>query len=467
MFKLRAFRRSERGTIAVTFALLSVPMFMIAGSGIDLISAQSVHAELQQVADSATLAAAARMPVLNETEQQTEQALTGIVTAYYTANAVTSQGATLKDIDVSLDTANDEVEVQISAEVPLSFLPIAGLEKLDLSVSAAAKRARPGPLNLALVLDITESMKFYVSGKAKIDSMKEAATDLVDAIMVHEGVKVGVTPFLHYVNIGTRYSGKPWLNVPSPTSTNVCSYPNATGCGWGPGTCDGMPCQVYTCSNPGPLVCTTQTRNWTGCIGVRREQYHGSTADATSVRYSGFVNGWDTACGPSLLPLTSSIVQVKAAISGLYYVTAGQTYIPGGLLWGLNMLTPEEPMNEADTVANLEDKDGKRVMVLMTDGINTFSPQNRTGIFTALHANSVYGNGTYTDNLTSSLCTSIKQQGIIIYTVLFDVNDSAMQQRMRDCASDTGKAFNVSTSAELKNAFSAIGISLQKVRLTH
>ena len=228
-----------------------------------------------------------------------------------------------------------------------------------------------------------------------------------------------------------------------------------------------MPCQVYTCTNPGPLVCQNQTRHWTGCIGVRREQYHGSIADAVSVRYSGFVSSWDTACGPSLLPLTSDIAEVKDTISDLYSVTAGQTYIPGGLLWGWNMLTPQAPMAEADSTADLEDNGGQRVMVLMTDGLNTFSPQNRTGIFTAPHASTVYADATYTDNLTSSLCTSIKQAGIVIYTVLFDVTNTAMQQLMQSCASDPGKAFSVSTSSELKQAFSAIGVSLQKVRLTN
>ncbi len=441
-------------------------MFAMVGTAIDFLRAQSVHSALQEVADTAIIAAAARMPQLNETNEQTEEALSEIVLAYYDANASINQGANLKAIDVTLDHAQDEVEVQITAEVAMTFMKIVGIEELQVAANATAKRARPGPLNLALVLDITESMKFFVSGKAKIESMKEAAEDLVDQIMVHDGVKVGVMPFLHYVNIGTRYSGSPWLNVPAPTTASTCSYPHATGCGWGPGSCDGVPCQVWTCSNPGPLVCQNQTRNWTGCIGVRREQYHGSIADATSVRYSGFVSSWDTACGPSLLPLTSDIDDVKDAIDDLYYVTAGQTYIPGGLLWGWNMLTPEAPMAEADSTATLEGNGGQRVMVLMTDGINTFSPQNRTGIFTALHANSVYQNGTYTDGLTASLCTSIKQQGIIIYTVLFDVADSGMQQLMRNCASDTGKAFAVSTSAELTQAFSAIGVSLQKVRLT-
>jgi Flp pilus assembly protein TadG len=466
MANFTSFRRSERGTIAVLFALLSVPLFAMVGGAIDVLRAQSVHSALQDVADTAIIAAAARMPVPNESTEQTREALTDIVNAYYDANSTAKNGAELTALDVSLDPATDVVEVQINADVPMTFMNIVGIEDIEVGVRAAAKRARPGPLNMALVLDITESMKFYVSGKAKIDSMKEAAADLVDAVMVHSGVKVGVMPFLHYVNIGTRYSGSNWLNVPSSTTTSTCSYPNATGCGWGPGTCDGVPCQVYTCTNPGPLVCENRTRHWTGCIGVRREQYHGSIADAVTVRYSGFVSSWDTACGPSLQPLTSDINEVKSAISGLYYVTAGQTYIPGGLLWGWNMLTPQAPMAEADSTATLEDNGGQRVMVLMTDGLNTFSPQNRTGIFTAPHASSVYQNGTYTDGLTASLCTSIKEQGIIIYTVLFDVTDSAMEELMSDCATDAGKAFSVSTSAELTQAFSAIGVSLQKVRLT-
>ena len=465
MAKHKSLWRSERGSIAVTFAIMLIPLLMVSGGAIDLIRAQTVQTQLQSVADAGIVAAAARLPK-NETADQTQQEVAKVVSAFFAENRKATLGSSLGAVSVKFDNASNLLQVDVTAEVPMSFLKIFGISKMDVAASATAKRAQPGRLNLALVLDITESMKFYVSGKAKIDTMKEAAQDLTDKIMVSNGVKIGVMPFLHYVNIGTRYSGKPWISVQAPINVNNCSYPNATGCAWRQSTCDGMPCQVWSCTNQGQQVCTTQLRSWTGCVGVRREQYHGSIADATTVRYSGFVSSYDTVCGPSLLPLTTSRSDVTSAISGLYYVSQAQTYIPGGLLWGWNMLTPEEPMDEADTTANLESKGGLRVMVLMTDGVNTYSPQTRTGMFTALHANSVYQTGTYTDALTSSLCTSIKQQGIVIYTVLFDVNTSSMQQLMRDCASDPGKAYTALTSDELKNAFSSIVANLQKVTLT-
>jgi hypothetical protein len=371
---------------------------------------------------------------------------------------------TLNAMTVTPTTSPSSVTIGFQGQMQTAFLKLIGLESFDLEVSAKALRAEPAALNLALVLDITDSMNNSLNGKKKVTAMKEAAHTLLDTVMTTPTVKVGVLPFLHYINIGTAYSGKNWVKVPSPTVTSTnCSYPNATGCSYQPGTCDGVPCQVWSCTDPGPLVCTSQYRYWTGCIGVRPQAYHGSIADPVTVPYSGFVSSFDTACGPSLQPLSNDITQVRAAGTGLY--TAGNTYIPGGLVWGWNMLTPDEPLTEADSTANLEGKGGNRVMVLMTDGVNSNSPQNATSIFTLPHASTTYGNSTYTNNLTSSLCTAIKQQGIIIYTVLFDEPNTAMQTLMQNCASSPDKAFVALSTTSLMDAFRAIAVRLQHVKL--
>jgi hypothetical protein len=49
---------------------------------------------------------------------------------------------------------------------------------------------------------------------------------------------------------------------------------------------------------------------------------------------------------------------------------------------------------------------------------------------------------------------------------LFDVEDSATEQLMRNCATDSGKAFIVDDASGLVAAFGQIGSSLTQFRLT-
>ncbi|TDH59601.1 hypothetical protein E2C06_26520 [Dankookia rubra] len=65
----------------------------------------------------------------------------------------------------------------------------------------------------------------------------------------------------------------------------------------------------------------------------------------------------------------------------------------------------------------------------------------------------------------SNLCTAMKQQGIIVYTVTFNLTDTATQGLFRGCASQPDYWFNSPTQADLRNAFRQIGSQLANLRL--
>jgi hypothetical protein len=129
------------------------------------------------------------------------------------------------------------------------------------------------------------------------------------------------------------------------------------------------------------------------------------------------------------------------------------------------MLTPEEPLTAAESFASVNAKGGKKVLVLMTDGVNTVAPQEVSGYFSD-PASLGYGAGPdYANGITSSLCEKIKAEGTIIYTVLFDVDDAATEAMLRACASDPARSFVAADADELITAFAGIGVSLTKLRL--
>jgi len=66
----------------------------------------------------------------------------------------------------------------------------------------------------------------------------------------------------------------------------------------------------------------------------------------------------------------------------------------------------------------------------------------------------------------SQMCTTIKQNGIIIYTILFNNSSSATQTLFRGCASSTSNYFLSPTSADLQSAFTQIGQDLSTLRIS-
>ena len=77
--------------------------------------------------------------------------------------------------------------------------------------------------------------------------------------------------------------------------------------------------------------------------------------------------------------------------------------------------------------------------------------------------------GTITTTLNtwmSQMCTTIKQNGIIIYTILFNNNTAATQTLFRNCASSASNYFLSPTGTDLQNAFKQIGKELSTLRLS-
>ena len=64
------------------------------------------------------------------------------------------------------------------------------------------------------------------------------------------------------------------------------------------------------------------------------------------------------------------------------------------------------------------------------------------------------------------MCTAIKQNGIIIYTILFNNSTAATQTLFRNCASSPSNYFLSPTGTDLQNAFKQIGRELSTLRLS-
>lgn len=457
MSKLLDLCRNTGGNVAMTFALAIVPVLLGAGAAMDMVRANSARSSLQAAADAAALAG-------GSSKLGSEAEIIELASRYLEANGVGSTVKKLKVADLSNDASTGTFKVKLKGSVKTSFLAVAGISSFDIDVESEVMRGSSGPLEMVLALDTTYSM----TANGKIGTLKTAAANLVNSVMATSNVKVGVVPFSDYFKIGMAYKNEPWLNIPDDKdeSYESCdySYTGKTGCSVQT-TCyaDGLPysCSYETCSSWGDPVksnCSTTTYHytWQGCIAARPAAYHDKISNP-EVPYPGVL--WD--CGAAMLDMTSSKPAVLSSIDGLW--PSGNTNIPSGLIWAWNMLTPREPLIASAPMSMINDMGGKKVLVLMTDGANSSSPY-ADGNYGA-HAGTALGDGTYTDNLTATLCQKIKDEGIAVYTIQFDVTDVKIEKLLRDCASDPANSFVANDAGELLSAFNDIGVSLTKLRL--
>ena len=222
---------------------------------------------------------------------------------------------------------------------------------------------------------------------------------------------------------------------------------------------------------------------------------------------SSSVEGPNYSCRSApLLPLKPELSDVTTYIDQLQ--ASGSTNVPAGAAWGWRTLSSRKPF-EGRRETQL---DNHKIMVLMTDGQNTyynpkqFYPWYQRDLVSDINE-TVYGGygygknddgvnkptdgdgfmfdgfgkypnpgqnpNTWTEAMDAHLvevCTNAKEGQVIIYSIAFDVaNGSSIKQVLEGCASDRpggGKYYyDARDSSKLAAAFKEIADSLKRLRL--
>jgi len=186
-------------------------------------------------------------------------------------------------------------------------------------------------------------------------------------------------------------------------------------------------------------------------------------------------------CPQTVLPMVAEESTVLSKINSL--TAGGSTLIDIGMAWGQRMLSPRwtglwgGEMNSTGN-ANFPALPlpyhtalMQKVLILMTDGMNQLDPNN----FTAYQYldNGVLGTTNYAtanstlDSRTLSICTALKNNGVIIYTIGFGTQSDVNTSLLTSCATDAGHFFLAPTNAQLTAAFQTIGNSLANLYISH
>ncbi|MFD0916146.1 pilus assembly protein TadG-related protein [Pseudahrensia aquimaris] len=200
-----------------------------------------------------------------------------------------------------------------------------------------------------------------------------------------------------------------------------------------------------------------------------------------------------------LRQLSTQHGQTKAAISAME--AEGATNIQQGIAWGWRALSPGEPLTEG---RDYNVADNKKIMVVMTDGNNTYYPYSQFVDDNIVKNPSIYGShafngGDYETPLRKRLfegftaianpsddfdtyrqvmdahmletCNNAKAAGIQIYTIAFDVPEGADVRKTLEACSSRGSQgeplyYAADDNAELIETFREITEKISELSLT-
>ncbi|MEM6537743.1 MAG: pilus assembly protein TadG-related protein [Pseudomonadota bacterium] len=459
-----SFLRSSRGNIAMMFGLLMAPIFAAVGFGIDMSRNVYVQQAVAEAADAGALAAArARLSNQSMTLAQAQT----IARKAFDLNTQDLKDVTISSFSLDFDPDTEAYSVTAKSSLEPNFIKIAGIKSLESNIFSEVQASPPRALELVMALDNTGSM----SG-TKLSTLKTAATNLsTDLMNASDTVKIGLVPFSNYVNVGLSRRNAPWIDVPADQSNKEykCrnTYPDLkkSNCRTETRTCtrtnDGVkttyPCEKTKCDvDKGKPVekCgwKTTTQKWRGCVGSRDSVFDEIDGDYATRKIPGLLN---RRCSEELLPLTSTLSEVTGKIDSMS--AKHETYIPAGLAWGRRVLSSQAPFTEGVTYAKARADRSLKVLIIMTDGENTKS---------ANYPRHEASSKAIANTKTRSLCESIKDDGIVIYSIAFEVTDLSTKSILQDCASSSKNYFDATDATKLIAVFDEIGNSLQDLALT-
>ncbi len=396
--KAAAFGADRSGNVAIIFAISVIPVFGAAAVAVDYSRANAARTAMQAALDTTALMISKES--LDLTSTQTQNKANKYFNAQFTYPDV-------KKVTVTFTTQSNgpgdfTVVGEATGNINTSIAQVIGVKKLAIRADTQVRFGFKA-MEVALALDNTGSM----AQKNKINELKSAVTLLLATLKKNSKIpgdtKVSIIPFNTVVNVGTGYNTAPWVAYDS----------------------------------------TTTQANWDGCV-MDRDQPN-DVKDTTPSGALPTMYPVAASCGSlaKAIPLTSDWDALNAVVSTM--TPTGNTNVTIGMAWAWAALTSNEPFTQAQPVK----PDVEKVMILLTDGLNT---ANR---FTTVPSQ--------IDARTAAVCDNIKQSGIRLFTVRVIEGNLPLLQ---GCASATNMFYDVQVASDLTNVFGSIAATLSGARLS-
>jgi Flp pilus assembly protein TadG len=452
----RQFASDTAGDVAIIFGLMSIAMFLIIGSAVDLGRWLHARADTMAAVDAAVLAGGRSLQISGDND-----AAVAAAERFYNENVTDRLPLNSDDITFTSTDNGTAFTAAGSAYIATPFLRLAGIDELPLLKLSGAEFGKAelavggnSELNIevAMMLDVSGSM----DSNNKFEDMQEAATDLVDIVVWADQSqytsKVAVVPFSGDVRL-------------SDAMLAASRDPAAPASVVGP---------QYSCrTRNGNTTCSQDTFLKRNCVVERTGTEKYSDAAPGAGKYIQSLYAKTANC---MTPVASSVMPLSSDKSALTTKLANMTIGSGtaghiGTAWAYYMLSPNwgSVVGAASTAAAYGQPTTKKIAILMTDG-----EYNKTYSIYGIEAGTSRAptpSGTANDtspNQAMAICDQMKDDKITVYTVGFDLGDSQTAiDTLEDCATSPAHFYNATDGEQLKQAFRDIALKISSLYLSN
>lgn len=327
-------------------------LFGAAGLAVDYSNMLRIHAQMQDAADAAALAAA-------KEKDRTEAQRRTIAKQYFEAN---NPGVTVTAVTVTFGA--EKVTVDVEAEVNFFLTGIFGIGQNQVSATSTAQSTSES-LEIVFALDVSGSMLNTMStGRTRLAELKDAVNGLLDKLKAKTtfDIRAAIVPFTMSVNVGTGNGVDVWNT----------SNPLFAGTSW-KGCVFEMPAPQHVLDIPGgkwaayiwppmPNVANgDQAYNISdGTLGA-----FASLAETTAPDLSADYAGPNHNCVRfPIVPLSTDLEAVKTKVNALQSFGNWGTLIAPAVTWSMRVLSPAKPFTEGLAYGPT----AKKIIIVVTDG---------------------------------------------------------------------------------------------------
>lgn|GEM_PF-911527 len=179
--KWAALLQNKNGNVAISFALVLVPMLLAVGASIDYVRAYNVQAKMQGDLDAALLAAIKEVDTLEEDKIQKK-----VETWFAAQTDLDSSRYSLSGSKIKISKTNKSIQAVATANVATTFMRIADIDAVDVSVASSVAGPATSFMNVYVVLDKSASM-LLAATTAGQTSLRSSAASCEFACHTNEG----------------------------------------------------------------------------------------------------------------------------------------------------------------------------------------------------------------------------------------------------------------------------------------
>lgn len=403
---LQRFARQEEGTFAVFSLFIFVAMLLVAGLAVDMMRHETVRVRMQGVTDRGVLAAT--MLGHNNGVATPEE----LLESYFSSAGLDTYLGDQYSVTESPWTGRN-VTAAPGATVNNVFMNMIGIDSFTVATTATAQeQAISVWLDLVMAVDISGSMGF--DGGSRIIALRQAASQLATQLLTdNQDGKISLTLV-------------PYDTMVLPPPTMLPHFNHLSG-------------SVGDCPD-----------------------FNNFNNINNGINTHMFLEECHTDSWGQVRPYMGDAGEAVAAINALQ--PRDVTSIDLGVRWGAMFFDPtmRPAINEMvgngaidaeymDRPFDWNEQNVVRAMILLTDGENCCGHR-----YSQIQQ----------DSNTISICNSLKNRGVLIYTIAFEA-PAAGQALMMNCASSPSHYFDPAVGG-LLNVFEAIASNVvtQTLRLT-